>query len=308
MTDHMTQTDHPTELDQFLTRLAQEEAAAKTIANYQSDLSLFARWFRESTGEDFAAAAVTPTDLRDYRAYVLTTKQSSPATVNRHLAALKRFFRFAHAQGWVTEDPTAVVKGVQRVQVAPKALAKRDVDKLLRAAERYGSKRDLAILATLRHTGLRVGELTALRLGDVEISDRKGEVVVRSGKGGKYRVVPLNLDARRAIAAYQEVRPQVVDTHLFIGQRGTGLTVRAVEKLVEKYARLAGLPAVSPHTLRHTFGKHALDAGVDLVTVSRLLGHERLETTAIYTTPSAADLATAVAKLEADHLGGTEVD
>jgi site-specific recombinase XerD len=277
----MTQTDHPTEIEQFLGNLIQEEAAAKTIANYKSDLSLFARWFRDTTGEAFAAAAVTPTDLRDYRSYLLTTKHASPATVNRHLAALKRFFRYALAMGWVTEDPTAAVKGIRQVQVAPKALAKREVDKLLRAAERYGNKRDLAILATLRHTGLRVGELTALRLDDVEISERKGEVVVRSGKGSKYRVVPLNLDARRAINAYQEVRPKVADRHLFVGQRGTRLTIRAVEKLVEEYARLAGLPDVSPHVLRHTFGRHALDAGVDLVTVSRLLGHERLETAAI---------------------------
>src|SRR4029453_10689235 len=114
-----------TKLDQFLARLAQEEAAVKTIANYKSDLGLFARWFRDTTGEEFAAAAVTPTDLRDYRSSLLTAKQSSPA------------------QGWVPEDPTAAVKGVQQVQVAPKALAKRDVDKLLRAAERYGRKRDL---------------------------------------------------------------------------------------------------------------------------------------------------------------------
>jgi integrase/recombinase XerC len=304
----MSQIDHPTEIAQFLSRLTHEEAAAKTVANYRSDLSLFARWFRDTTGEDFAAAAVTPTDLREYRAFLLTHKQSSPATVNRHLAALKRFFRYALAVGWVGEDPTSVVKGVQQVQVAPKALAKREVDKLLRAAERYGTKRDLAILSVLRHTGLRVGELTNLRLSDIEIGERKGEVVVRSGKGGKYRVVPLNLDARRALGAYLEVRPRVVDDRLFVGQRGTGLTTRAVEKLVEKYARLAGLPAVSPHVLRHTFGKHALDAGVDLVTVSRLLGHERLETTAIYTTPSATDLATAVAKLEADHPSGTQVD
>jgi integrase/recombinase XerD len=296
------------QVDQFLTRLAQEEAAAKTVANYKSDLGLFARWFRDTTGEDFAAAAVTPTDLRDYRAFLLTAKRSSPATVNRHLAALKRFFRYALAMGWVAEDPTAVVKGIATVPVAPKALAKREVDKLLRAAERHGSKRDLAILSVLRHTGLRVGELTNLRLADVAIGERKGEVVVRSGKGSKYRVVPLNLDARRAIGAYLEVRPRVVDTHLVVGQRGTGLTPRAVEKLVEKYARLAGLPDVSPHTLRHTFGKHALAAGVDLVTVSRLLGHDRLETTAIYTTPSATDLEHAVAKLEADALGGAGAD
>src|SRR5262249_35055068 len=141
------------QIEEFLARLAQEEAAAKTIANYQSDLGLFARWFRDSTGEEFAAAAVTPTDLRDYRSYLLTTKPASPATVNRHLAALKRFFRYAHAQGWVTEDPTTAVKGIQQVQVSPKALSKREVDKLLRAAERYGGKRDQAILATLRHTG-----------------------------------------------------------------------------------------------------------------------------------------------------------
>jgi integrase/recombinase XerD len=293
-----------TQTEQFLSRLVQEEAAAKTVANYQTDLGLFARWFRETTGEAFAAAAVTPTDLRDYRSFLLTNKQASPATVNRHLAALRRFFRYALAQGWVSEDPTLVVKGIQQVTVAPKALSKREVDKLLRAAKRHGGKRDRAILATLRHTGIRVGELTNLRLNDVAISERKGELVVRSGKGSKYRVVPLNFDARRAIGAYQEVRPQVVDTHLFVGQRGAGLTPRAVEKLVEKYARLAGLADVSPHTLRHTFGKHALDAGVDLVTVSRLLGHERLETTAIYTTPSAADFATAVAKLEADAVGG----
>src|SRR5215217_6049893 len=125
----MTQIDQPTEpteIDQFLSRLVQEEAAAKTVANYKSDLGLFARWFRDTTGEEFAAAAVTPTDLRDYRSYLLTTKQSSPATVNRHLAALKRFFRFAHAQHWVAEDPTRVVKGIQRVPVAPKALSKRE--------------------------------------------------------------------------------------------------------------------------------------------------------------------------------------
>lgn len=222
-----------TQIEEFLIRLAHEEAAVKTVANYKIDLGLFARWVRETTGEDFAAAVVTPTDLRDYRSYLLTTKRSSPATVNRHLAALRRFFRFALAQSWVSEDPTAVVKGVQHVAVSPKALSKREVDKLLRAAERYGSKRDQAILATLRHTGLRVGELTALHLADVAISERKGELVVRSGKGSKYRVVPLNLDARRALSAYLEVRAQVVDAHLFVGQRGTGLTVRAVEKLVE---------------------------------------------------------------------------
>jgi site-specific recombinase XerD len=120
------------------------------------------------------------------------------------------------------------------------------------------------------------------------------------GKGSKFRVLPLNVDARQAITAYLKVRPVVSADHLFIGQRGQGISSRAVELLVTKYGRLAGLEDVTPHTLRHSFGKHALDAGADLVSVSALLGYRRLETTAIYTTPSQRDLEKVVEKLEQD--------
>jgi hypothetical protein len=128
----------------------------------------------------------------------------------------------------------------------------------------------------------------------------KGPLTVRSGKGSKFRVLPLNRDARQAIDAYRDARPKVVDDRLFIGQRGHGISSRAVEMLVAKYAHLADLEDITPHTLRHSFGKHALDAGADLVSVSTLLGHQRLETTAIYTTPSQRDLEQVVEKLEQD--------
>jgi site-specific recombinase XerD len=160
----------------------------------------------------------------------------------------------------------------------------------------------------LRHTGIRVGELVALRLADRAIGERKGQLVVRAGMGSKYGVVPLNSDARKAIGDYLAVRPKSTSDRLFLGRRSDGLSPRAVEKTVLKYAHLAQLEDVTPHTLRHTFGKQALDASVDLVTVSRLLGHERLETTAIYTTPSAADLERAVEKLEADYIDGKGVN
>jgi site-specific recombinase XerD len=199
------------------------------------------------------------------------------------------------------------VKGIQSSPRAPKSLPKKDVDRLIREAEQSGNKRDLALLQVLRHTGIRVGELTALRLSDVTLSERKGELVVRAGKSSKYRVVPLNADARKALADYLAVRPKTTSDRLFLGRRSDGLSPRAVEKTVLKYAHLARLDDVSPHTLRHTFGKRALDAGVDLVTVSQLMGHERLETTAIYTTPSAQDFEKAVEKLEADHIDGKGV-
>src|SRR6266540_1709474 len=287
-------------VDRFLKDLARQETSPKTRVSYRLDLLHFAAWFARTVGEDFSPEAVTTTDVREYRGYLLNVEHRQPATVNRRLAALRRFFQWAKAIGLAKELPTENVKGVASSPRAPHWLEKRDVDRLIRTVERHGNTRDLAIVLTLRHTGIRVSELSSLRLGDVDISERKGSLTVRSGKGGKFRVLPLNVDARRAIASYLEVRPTVSAEHLFIGQRGQGIGSRAVELLVTKYGRLAGLEDVTPHTLRHSFGKHALDAGADLVSVSALLGHERLETTAIYTTPSQRDLEKVVEKLEQD--------
>jgi integrase/recombinase XerD len=290
----------PAEVASFIRDLERQETAQKTRVNYASDLRHVAAWFQRTLGEEFRAVAVTPTDIRDYRSYLMTVEGRKPATVNRRLAALRRFFGWARGRDYIKEDPTDAVKGVASSPRAPKALAKRELDRLVRAVEREGKKRNLAVVLMLRHTGLRVSELCALRLADISMGERGGTVVVRSGKGSKYRSVPLNVDARRAIADYLVVRPAVVDEHLFIGQRGGRLGPQAVEDLVGKYARLAGLEHVTPHTLRHSFGKGLLDAGTDLVSVAALLGHSRLETAAIYTHPSERDLERAVERLERD--------
>ena len=285
-------------VERFLQDLERQETSPQTRAAYRLDLRHFAGWFAQTVGETFSPEAVTPTDVREYRGHLVNVEKRQPSTVNRRLAALRRFFQWAKATGLVKELPTENVKGIASSPRSPHWLDKRDVDRLIRAVERHGNTRDLAIVLTLRHTGIRVSELSSLMLGDVEASERKGTLTVRSGKGNKFRVLPLNVDARRAIAAYLDVRPTVSAEHLFVGQRGQGISSRAVELLVTKYARLSGLEDVTPHTLRHSFGKHALDAGADLVSVSALLGHQRLETTAIYTTPSQRDLERVVEKLE----------
>jgi len=287
-------------VERFLQDLQRQETSPRTRAAYRLDLLHFAGWFARTVGEAFSPEAVTPTDVREYRGHLINVEHRQPATVNRRLAALRRFFQWAKATGLAKELPTENVKGIASSPRSPHWLDKRDVDRLIRAVERHGNTRDLAIVLTLRHTGIRVSELSSLTLGDVETSERKGSLTVRSGKGSKFRVLPLNVDARQAITAYLKVRPTVSADHLFIGQRGQGISSRAVELLVTKYGRLAGLEDVTPHTLRHSFGKHALDAGADLVSVSALLGHQRLETTAIYTTPSQRDLEKVVEKLEQD--------
>ena len=287
-------------LAEFAADLRRQEVSARTISSYQFDLGHFWGWFAATVGEAPTAGAVTPTDIRAYRSHLLNVERRQPATVNRRLAALRRFFRWAKATGLVTELPTETVKGVTAAPGAPRWLEKREVDRLVRAVERHGSTRDLAVVLTLRHTGIRVGELANLALGDVEISERKGTLTVRPGQGGKDRVLPLNVDVRRALGDYLAVRPTSSSDALFLGQRGDRLGPWAVELLVGTYARLAGLEGVTPRALRHSFGKHVLDAGEDLVTVARLLGHARLETTARCTAPSHRDLEQAVAKLEQD--------
>jgi site-specific recombinase XerD len=293
----MSQQTYP-DITAFVAELSRQGMATKTVATYATDCTMFARWFTDSTGEPFAARAVTPTDVLDYKAQLRTVQRRQAATVNRRLAALRKFFLWAQATGRIAELPTATVKGVRRSPRVPKSLPKRDVDRLIREAQKAGNKRNLAIVQLLRHTGIRVGELCNLRLSDIRTSERKGNVLVRSGKGDKDRTIPLNHDVREAVESYLAERPATQNDHLFIGQRGEPLQTDGVELIIRKLARRAGLEQVTPHVLRHSFAKHVLDAGEDLATVSRLLGHERLETTAIYTEPTARDLEEAVAKLE----------
>src|SRR5829696_6438600 len=208
----------------FLQDLERQETSPQTRHAYRLDVLHFASWFARTVGEAFSPEVVTPTDVREYRGYLLNVEKRQPATVNRRLAALRRFFQWGKATGLVKELPTDNVKGVASSPRAPHWLDKRDIDRLIRTVERHGNTRDLAIVLTLRHTGIRVSELSSLMLGDVETSERKGSLTVRSGKGSKFRVLPLNVDARQAIDAYRDVRPKVPDDHLFIGQRGQGIS------------------------------------------------------------------------------------
>lgn len=273
-----------------------------TVRGYMADLEKFARWFQKSNGETMRLRDVTPIDVRDYKAHLQTVKKFKPATINRRLAALRSYFSWAIDEGIISEDPVRV-RNVEEPQTAPRSISEREYHRLLRVVQKGRSKRDVAIIQMLRHSGLRVGELCALDLDDIKISERKGRVIVRSGKGCRYREVPLNLDSRRVLQEYlSDGRPEVDDHHIFIGQRKNGLTEVAIQDIVRKYAELARLEGVTPHVLRHTFAKSLIDKGVDLVTVQQLMGHQRIDSTARYTKPSKRDLEVAVSRLELEEV------
>ena len=285
------------EFQETVSEFLEEIRGAKspnTVKAYRRALEDFVAWYVSTVQAEFSIADVVAIDVREYRRYLLNLKLS-PATVNQRLAALKALFRWARRKGLVESNPTEVVNGVRKPKLAPKWLSKAEERRLLRAVQRSGNKRDTALITFMLNTGLRVGEVATLTLGDVELGERKGAVHVRAGKGVKARTVPLNAEVRRALREYLAVRSgDADDAPLFLGQRGEPLGDNGVRYLVSKYARQASLEECTPHTLRHTFAKRLVDAGVGLEQVAALLGHEDLNTTRIYTVPSLRDLQKAV--------------
>ena len=281
-------------LKTFRAELEREGKAVGTIEAYGRSLVAFLRWLEESYGESgFEPAAVTAEDLRSYRGYLLTVRRQKAATVNRGLSALSRFFGLAKAKGWCGQDPSEDLKVVRQIRGAPRALDRVALRRLMRAVYQGQKARDIAILEVFVNAGLRVGELVGLQVEDVAVSERKGQVMVR-GKGEKHRTVALNRDARRALEAYLQVRPTAPTGALFVSGRQGALDESTVWRLVRKYARAAGVEA-APHMLRHTFGTRLVrEQGIDLVTVARLMGHENVNTTAIYAAATEEDLARAV--------------
>ncbi len=277
-------------LTRFENHLLARGLSAGTVSVYLGHLRRFFSWLEGTYGEA-DVKAVTPLDVADYRR-CLKEKNRKPAAVNNALAAVSSFFAWAKAAGLAEADPTEGAKRVPEQKPAPKWLDRRELGALVRAVQKHGSKKDQALIALLLHTGLRISEAVSLKKDDVVIRERSGWVAVRSGKGGKYREVPLNATVRRVLGEYLS---GLDGEWLFPGKNGP-MTRRAAEKAVAKYARIAGVDA-TPHSFRHTFCKMLVDAGESLDRVAALAGHENLNTTARYTRPGKTDLEAAVEKL-----------
>lgn len=268
------------------------ELNTNTARAYREDLQDFSRFFADTNGEELAPGRVTSIDLKEYQAHMLRNRGLKPATVNRRIAAIRSWLRWCQDQGDIEALPRWPKRAAE-VQRAPKALSKREQDRFLRAVEREGSARDKALIGLMLFAGLRVGESTRVRTSDIEMSERKGKVVVL-GKGMKYREVPLGRDARDMIRGW---RDQVAGEWFFPGQnKNERLSSRAVQQMIKKYAWQAKIEPdkITPHVLRHTFATNLLRDGVDIVTLAALLGHSRLDTTARYTLPTYSDMQNAV--------------
>jgi site-specific recombinase XerD len=275
--------------------LEQTGKSTNTVKAYVYDVGAFASWFEQTTGDEFAPGIVDPREITDYRGHLLQ-RGSSPATVNRRLASLRRYFLWAKKQGMISDTPFEMLEKVrvkEQKDVAPRWLTRNEQLALLRAVRQGENERDLAIIQMMLSAGLRISEVAGLNLSDIELNDRSGWVYVRTGKGMKPRSIPLSVHVRKALQAYLKVRSGEDEEDLFLGQRGP-LSEWGIHAIVKKYAYQARQEDVTAHTLRHCFAKNLVDAGTPLDQVAILLGHESLDTTRIYTQPSERDLERAV--------------
>jgi integrase/recombinase XerC len=279
-----------TALANFLQHLGLEKNASdKTVKSYREDLTQALQFTRDKLKKK----QTDPADwsvrlLRSFVAF-LHEKKYAKSTIARRLAAVRSFGKYLCREGVIESNPALGLRGPRQEKKLPHFLTLADVQKLLVAppSTDWAGRRDRAMLETLYSSGIRVSELVGLDLNALDLDD--GVITVR-GKGKKERLALLVPDAVAAIRTWLADRALILETNakesaaVFLNNKGGRLTTRSVGRLLAKHLKTAGLdPRTSPHTLRHSFATHMLDAGADIRGVQELLGHKSLATTQVYT-------------------------
>jgi integrase/recombinase XerD len=273
-------------ISSFLTHVQVEKGlAVNTLTAYRQDLAKFEGFAKK---RKLVLAAVKRDDLVDFLASLYRLKLESK-TVARHLVTLRNFFRHAQMQELIADDPTAHLESPKIRRSLPGYLRLEEVEKLLELPDQKTALgvRDRAMLEVLYSTGLRVSELTSLRVTDL---DTKVGCVRCIGKGDKERIVPVGRKALGIVEKYlRDGRPKLTGAgrtgaFLFVNRRGGKISRVGVWKILSAYGRRAGLRVpLTPHMLRHSFATHLLERGADLRSVQLMLGHSDISTTQIYT-------------------------
>lgn len=284
-------------LGDFFKEIYSVGMALSTVVAYKKDLVSFFGWYEGAIGPLEDPEQITSIDFREYQGFLQNVRGLKPATINRRMAALEKYFKWMKQAGYISRLPN-FPKIIREQKVPPKALERIEQNRLLREAERRCKSRDLALVRLLMSCGLRVSEAVSIRLDKLDIGERRGNVSVR-GKGNKYREVPVPPEARRAIRQWlNEREKKYLDSEwLFPNREGGHITERYVEKVVRRIGNFAGLN-IYPHILRHTAATNMIRTGADLVTVAQVLGHANLNTTAIYTKPDSRTMSEALERGE----------
>jgi len=281
-------------ISQFLVGLEVDRGfAGNTISAYRNDLEQFLAYVRNSPEEDHLPAMsgwneLTEAHLMAYTMH-LKGREYAASTIARKTAALKSFSSHLLDRG-ITRGDTAENLTSPRVEkYTPRSISPSEIDLLLAQTVKAAADgkpeglRDQAMLETLYSTGMRVSELVALNVTDIDLDRRLARC---TGKGDRQRQVPLRTSAINALRAYlKDGRPRIApneERSLFVNHRGSRLTRQGFWLILKAYARQAGIEDITPHTLRHSFATHALRTGYELRDVQQMLGHVSISTTQVY--------------------------
>lgn len=274
-------------IEQFDDYLTYERGLSdRTVAAYRRDLTRWRTFMVEERGRRDPVSVRTE-DLREW-VYALRDEGLAPTSIRRAQSAVRTYFGFLLAEGVVDADPTDRLDSPRVDRTLPEVLTEGEIERLLAAPDEGKAMywRDRAILEFLYATGVRVSELTDLRISHLDLDEGFATVF---GKGSKERIVPIGGPARTALGRYlRHLRPEIDkgggEGRVFLNARGRPLRRESVWAVVKKAAERAGIDkTVSPHTLRHSFATHLVEGGADLAAVQELLGHADISTTQIYT-------------------------
>ena len=278
------------QLEQFLNSLREEKGYSNnTIVAYRNDLNQFLGFFEQQCGLD-AWSSVGQEHLVVFVNNLRYEHDYASATVARKVAATKSFFRFLMNNGIIPQDPSSTLDSPKVRKYLPTAISEEDVERLLRAPCRHESRRalrDAALLELLYATGMRVSEVVALNVDDVDLTTSSVRCVSKSGHH-RERVIPVYPRAKEALVNYlADGRTKLLrddqQVALFLNHRGNRLTRQGLWLIIKKYVEEVGIDStVTPHTLRHSFATHLLNGGADVHKVQGLLGHANVSTTQVY--------------------------
>ena len=289
-------------VDAFIEAMfAERSASQNTCEAYARDLGQFCRFLGErEKGLESATEADVESHLRH-----LAESGLAPSTRSRHLSALRQFFKFANAEGWIGCDPTHRIRNPRLGRSLPTVLSVQEIDRVLAVSRSFGRNgdsqaRNACLMELMYATGARVSEVARLPANTVRGQPR---FLMLVGKGNKERVVPISEPAREMISIWLEARDRIEEARrleggqpspfLFPSRGRTGhLTRHRIYSLLKELAAAAGVPAnrVTPHGIRHAVATHLLENGADLRSIQSILGHADIATTEIYTHVAATRL------------------
>ncbi|MBP3921006.1 MAG: tyrosine recombinase XerC [Bacilli bacterium] len=257
----------------------------KTVINYENDLEQFNNYLKQNKIDDIKK--ITYNTIRKYLSFLHDNNYESSSTC-RKISSLRSFFKYMIKQKKINSNPMILISNPKKEKKLPTYLNYNEMEIFLNSIDTSTKEgiRDKLIIELLYSTGIRVSELTNIKIKDIKIKENQIYIL---GKGNKERIVLFGSKAKECLKEYlvsykEHFKGNIEEYYLFINKKGTKLSTNKIELIVKDTLRKSSLKLkVSPHTLRHTFATHLLDSGADLKSVQELLGHKNLKTTAIYT-------------------------